>query len=425
MAQSSDRALRRDVVCPFCGLACDDLEIEVHESRIVLRRGACPISKAQFERVVPVDGQPRAAGAPCERAEAIEIAARILRQSRLPVIGGLATDIDGARGALELADRAGGVIDHRGSEPLFRDLTVLREIGTMTTTFSEVRNHADLLLVVGSDPLSLVPRFIERCFSDMPTLFSHGRPQRRLIRLGPGSPTSIDLPEGVSESQVACALDELPATVASLRALLLGRMAKKQIKSELVELERSLRSARYSVIAWSGSRLPSESADLIVLSLVEIVRELNRAGRSAALPLGGAENLTGVHQACLWQSGHPLRTSFGTSVPLHDPALYAAERLLESGEADALLWVSALNGGPPPALPPELPLILLAPPGEELPYEPAVFLPIGRPGIDHAGQIFRGDGVVALPLTALRSSVLPSAGITLSAITRAIESSTP
>jgi formylmethanofuran dehydrogenase subunit B len=99
--------------------------------------------------------------------------------------------------------------------------------------------------------------------------------------------------------------------------------------------------------------------------------------------------------------------------------------LLESGEADALLWVSALNGSPPPALPPELPLILLAPPGEELPYEPAVFLPIGRPGIDHAGQIFRGDGVVALPLTALRSSVLPSAGITLSAITRAIESSTP
>jgi formylmethanofuran dehydrogenase subunit B len=420
MAQSSDRAVRREVVCPFCGLGCDDLEIEVHESRLLLRRGACPISKKQFERVVPVDAQARVKGAPCERVEAVAAAARILRGSRLPVIGGLATDIDGARGALELADLAGGVIDHRGSEALFRDLTVLREIGTITTTLSEIRNHADLLLVVGDDPLSLVPRFMERCFSDAPTLFSQGRPQRRLIRLGP--PATLALPSGVGESGVSCPLDELPAIVASLRALVLGRIDKNLCKPELVELAGLLRSARYSVIAWSARQLAHEGADLVVLSLVEIVRELNRAGRSTALPLGGAENLTGVHQACLWQCGHPLRTSFGTGAPRHDPVLYSAERLIESGEADALLWVSALNGTPPPTLPPELPLILLAVPDEELAHEPSVFLPIGRPGIDHAGQIFRGDGVVALPLKALRSSGLPSAGATLNAVARAVES---
>ena len=102
------------------------------------------------------------------------------------------------------------------------------------------------------------------------------------------------------------------------------------------------------------------------------------------------------------------------------PYLYSAERLIESGEADALVWVSALGGGPPPVLPPELPLILLAPPGSEMSSVPAVFLPVGRPGIDHAGQIFRADGVVALPLSALRPSTLPSAGATLQAIAQAI-----
>jgi formylmethanofuran dehydrogenase subunit B len=417
MAHSPDRTLRREVVCPFCGLACDDLVIEINESRLAVRQGACPISKAQFEREVPIDGQARAAGAPCERDEAIGVAARILQQSRLPVIGGLATDIDGARGALELADRTGGVIDHRGSEALFRDLTALREIGTMTTTFSEVRNRADLLLIVGAGPP--MPRFLERCFADLPALFSQNSPTRRLVRLGP--PGSLDLPPGVKASHIVCALEELPATVASLRALLLGRIGKDQGSSELVELVALLRSARYSVIAWSASQLPADSGDLIVLSLVEIVRELNRAGRAAGLPLGGAENLTGVHQACLWQTGHSMRTSFGTGVPRHDPLLYAAERLLESGEADAAVWVSALSDSPPPALPPELPLILLAPRGLEPAPEPAVFLPVGRPGVDHAGQIFRGDGVVALPLTALRSSAVPSAGSTLKAITRAIE----
>jgi Formylmethanofuran dehydrogenase subunit B len=80
---------------------------------------------------------------PCDRDEAIAQAARILRQSRLPVFGGLATDVEGQRGALALADRLGGVVDHRGSRGLFSDLTALRDIGTMTTTLSEVRNRAD------------------------------------------------------------------------------------------------------------------------------------------------------------------------------------------------------------------------------------------------------------------------------------------
>ena len=34
--------------------------------------------------------------------------------------------------------------------------------------------------------------------------------------------------------------------------------------------------------------------------------------------------------------------------------------------------------------------------------QPEVHIPVGTPGIDHAGEIFRTDGVVALPLAALR-----------------------
>ena len=149
--------LRRDVACPFCALVCDDLEIEVAGEALTVRRGACPISRAQFERPLPTEGSAQAAGADCGRDEAIAQAARILRQSRLPVIGGLATDIEGMRGALALADRLGGVVDHRGSRGLFSDLTALRDIGSMTTTLSEVRNRADLLLIVGPDPFPACP----------------------------------------------------------------------------------------------------------------------------------------------------------------------------------------------------------------------------------------------------------------------------
>jgi formylmethanofuran dehydrogenase subunit B len=419
---ASKAELRRDVACPFCGLVCDDLEIDVAGQGLTIRRGACPISRAQFERPLPAEAVAQAAGVACDRGEAIAQAARILRQSRLPVFGGLATDVEGLRGALALADRLGGVVDHRGSKGLFSDLTALRDIGTMTTTFSEVRNRADLLLIVGPDPFPAAPRFLERCFSNQPTLFAEGGIERRLIRLGPPSDTPPALPKGVRYTHIPCAPESLAPTVGRLRAVLKGRSPGAGEDSGLVELAGAIRAANYAVVSWMAGLLPPAEADLIVLSLVETVRDLNVSRRAACLPLGGSENLTGANQACLWQTGYPLRTSFGTGAPRHDPFLYSAERLIESGEADALVWVSTLGGGPPPVLPPELPLILLAPPATEMPSAPAVFLPVGRPGIDHAGQVFRADGVVALPLSALRPSNLPSARETLRAIAQAMES---
>jgi len=419
MGEPRETELRRDVACPFCGLACDDLEIEVAPQRLRLRKGACPISRAQFERDLPADARPQIAGRGCERDEAIAAAAGILRESRLPVFGGLGTDIEGLRGALALADRAGGVIDHRGSRGLFADLTALRDIGTMSTTFSEVRNRADLLLIVGPDPLPAMPRFLERCFSKQPTLFAETGIERRLVRLGPDSDAAPELPPGLRYSHIPCSLEELAPTVRRLRALVKGRAGGDAALSELAG---AMRSAGYAVIAWMASLLPPESADLIVLSLVEMVRDLNLSHRAACLPLAGAENLTGANQACLWQTGYPLRTSFGSGAPHHDPHIHSAQRLVESGEADALLWISTLGGAPPPVMPSDLPLILLAPPGSEMYSPPAVFLPAGRPGIDHAGQIFRGDGIVALPLAALRPSPLPSAGATLTAIAAAMGS---
>jgi formylmethanofuran dehydrogenase subunit B len=414
--------LRRDVACPFCGLVCDDLEIEVAEQGLTIRRGACPISRPQFERPLPIETAAQAAGATCDRGEAIAQAARILRQSRLPVFGGLATDIEGLRGALALADRLGGVVDHRGSRGLFSDLTALRDIGTMTTTFSEVRNRADVLLIFGPDPFPAAPRFLERCFSDRPTLFAEGGIERRLIRLGPPSQSPPALPKGLRYAHIPCTPESLAPTVGRLRAILKGRSPGAGEDSALVELVAAIRAANYAVVSWMAGLLPPDAADLIVLSLVEMVRDINISRRAACLPLGGAENLTGANQACLWQTGYPLRTGFGTGVPRHDPFLYSAERLIESGEADALVWVSALGGDPPPVLPPELPLILLAPSGSETASAAAVFLPVGRPGIDHAGQIFRADGVVALPLSALRTSSLASVGETLQAIAQAMES---
>jgi formylmethanofuran dehydrogenase subunit B len=49
-----------------------------------------------------------------------------------------------------------------------------------------------------------------------------------------------------------------------------------------------------------------------------------------------------------------------------------------------------------------------------------VYVPVGTPGLDHAGHLFRGDRVVALPLRQLRPSSLPSAAEAIAAIQTAL-----
>jgi formylmethanofuran dehydrogenase subunit B len=49
-----------------------------------------------------------------------------------------------------------------------------------------------------------------------------------------------------------------------------------------------------------------------------------------------------------------------------------------------------------------------------------VFIPIGTPGIDHKGTMFRIDSSVSLPLSQLRSSELPTLREVIAAIEAAL-----
>jgi formylmethanofuran dehydrogenase subunit B len=148
------------------------------------------------------------------------------------------------------------------------------------------------------------------------------------------------------------------------------------------------------------------------------VKDLNQTTRSAGLPLTGADNIVGANQVCVWQSGFPLRTSFARGYPEHDPWQYGAARLLDAGEADVLFWVSSLRDEPPPSA--DLPTIALTTPWTDFDRMPTVWIPVGTPGIDHAGQVHRTDQVVALPLRKLRDNRLPNVAQVASAIAAAL-----
>ena len=405
--------MRLDVPCPFCGLLCDDLSVAASGDRLEVRAAGCHRAREGFERAAG-DPSPRIAGRPAALDEAVAHAASLLAAARQPLFAGLGTDLAGMRAVLRLADRIGGIVDHLGSPALFRNLPAQRDQGWIATTLSEVRNRADVILVVGEDPGAAFPRFYERCVAVGETLFAGGPLPRRLFRLGPLS-VPPDLPSQVSVTDVECPLEVLPAAVATLRCLIAGR--KVPADPSLATLAEALRSASYGTVAWNAATLDISGADLLIQSLAELVRDINRVSRCAVLPLGGSDNLLGANQACLWQSGYPLRTSFAGGTPGHDPHRHEAQRLIASGEVDALVWISAFRPLPPPQREGLPTIALTAAPVSSA----AVAIPVGTPGLDHPGQAFRSDGLVAIRLAGLRASRLPSVAEIVGQIERALD----
>ena len=92
-------------------------------------------------------------------------------------------------------------------------------------------------------------------------------------------------------------------------------------------------------------------------------------------------------------TGFPLRTGFGRGVPEHDPWRFEASRLVDSGEADCAVWISAY-GARPPTWKRDVPLVVLTDSADAL--RTHVTIAVGRPGIDHdAVEYLAATGTLA------------------------------
>lgn len=318
-----------------------------------------------------IDGRPVALDA------AISEAARLLGSSRAPVVAGLGTDIAGVRAAIALAQRVGAAVDHMHSEVVLRDLAVMREAGMMVTTASEARLRADVLLLIGPSLMTACPQVQERLRMSLPVPPGENGKPRHVIWLCPGSGAV----EQIAAAQViGRSPDHLAVLLAALRARLAGRpVGKTPLGTRALDaLAADLRSARFGVAVWSAAELDA----LTIEMLCGLVDDLNAKTRFTGLGLAPGDDALGVVQACGWMTGFPMRTGFGRGYPEHDPWRFDATRLVESGEADCTLWISAYRAAAP-RWKRDVPMIALTAPGANFRRAPRVQIDIGRPGTDH------------------------------------------
>lgn len=391
--------------CPFCALHCDGFEPQAQGGRFSLQGTDCARAQAGLSHfAVEVSAAVPALidGAPASLEAALQAAAAVLAQARLPLFGGLVTDIAGSRALYTLANASGAILDHVHGEAQMHGLRALQDRGLLTTTVAEVREHADLMVCLGTQPGERYPEFFHRCG------FGREAPGRvrNLVFLG-ALPPAEGLAPGVQVSHVRLEGDVFD-TLALLNALAAGRRLREPAPAVLQGLAQRLQEARYAVLVWDMVQAPAHST-LVVQGLHRLVDTLNRGTRAAALLLGGNDGAQSVNQTLTWLSGLPLRTGVLARGLTHEPVLFAADRLLRQQAVDALLWVASF--GPEPAPPPTpLPGVVLGHPAlaAQASRPGCVFIPVSTPGLGSAGHLSRFDSVVVLPLRPLRADGLPT-----------------
>lgn len=341
-----------------------------------------------------IDGKPASLSAAAERA------AEILSRARQPVVAGLGTDVAGARASILLAERLRGAYDHMYSSRIFADLDVVRQAGLMFTTPNEARLRADVFLFVGGDLNREWPRMLERLSPAEIPPFDLAREPRKLLWVAPGRGPKA---EGLTVETLDSS--DLRTGLAALRARAGGRPVRcaKSMRRKLDEFAGVLNKARFGVAVWSAGSLDSLSIEM----LYGLICDLNKTGRFSGLPLGSNANATGVIQTSGWMTGFPVRTGFGRGFAEHDTWRFDATRMIESGEADAALWVSAYNDERPPWTK-NVPLIALAAAQTVFTREPRVYVEIGRPGIDHDAAEFDRESSSIVARKAAHPSQAPS-----------------
>lgn len=426
MENMTQASLIEAVTCPACGLLCDDITAQC-DSNGTLKMNAhgCEKSIIFFERA-QVKTSPSVSGAATDLASAVAASATMLKQAKHPLIGGLATDIQGMRAVMNLAESSSATIDHMNSKSSMRNLLVVQNSGWQITTLTEVKNRVDLLVIIGTDIVSYFPRFFERNVWNQESMFGQDTQAREVVYIGGSSLNTAPgtSPSGKAPTVLNCDNQQLPEVVGVLRALVSGKkLVAEQVAgiavSDLAALAERLKAAKYSVIAWTASAFDYEHAELTIQNITGIVEKLNLTTRSSGLPMSGNEGDVGAYNTSSWISGYPFRSSYRHQHPDYEPYQYKTETLLAEGEADVMIWVNSYN--PDRVIPKGAKhTIVIGHPSTPNADQADVFIPVATPGIETTGTQFRSDSSVALPLKKLRASDLPTLSQVLAAIEAAL-----
>jgi formylmethanofuran dehydrogenase subunit B len=404
-----------DVICPFCGCLCDDIEVTVENNKVVSTKNSCAISNSKFVkndwgRII----SPTIKGKPASYEKAIEEATKILSSAKRPLIYGLSkTDNEAIREAVHLTELVGGVIDSTTTVCHGSSIIAMQNTGVATTTMGEVKNRADLIVFWGCNPAEAHPRHFQRYSVTPKGMFTpNGRKGRFVVVVDVRDTKSAKVADQFIRITPNSDFDVLQA----LRALVRGQklsveeVGGVQIKI-LEELANRMKGAKVGCVFYGLGLNQSESRHMNIDAMYSLVSDLNHHTKFVCNPMRGCFNVTGANMVTTWQTGYPFAVDFSRGYPRYNPGEYTAVDLLARGEIDAAL----IMGFDPATTFPlaatchlsKIPVVTLERKETPTSMLSKVVIPVATSGIETDGTAYRMDYV---PLK-LRKVVDPPKGV--------------
>ncbi|TFG06278.1 MAG: formylmethanofuran dehydrogenase subunit B [Promethearchaeota archaeon] len=396
-----------DVVCPFCGTLCDDLEVDVSENKVIEVRNACQIGTKKFFSSNPSEHRYekpmiRDKGELKETTweDAIDKAADILVKAKRPLMYGFSsTECEAQSKGVELAEILGGILDNTASVCHGPTLLAEQDVGVPTSTLGEYKNRADLVIFWGSNPVHAHPRHLGRYSEFVRGYFrKDGRNDRYVVVVDPRNTHTAQ----IADLYIKVRPNEDYELFNALRAVLRGveldveEVSGVPIK-EIKTLVEKMKASNFGVIFFGMGLTQTLAHHRNIDAAICLTRELNDHTKFLITPMRGHYNVTGANQVFTWNAGYGYSMDFSKGYPRYNPGEFSAVELLMKDQVDATLVVSSDPASNFPAASVKNlfkhPLIILEPHQTPSSALADIVLPPAMAGIEVEGTAYRMDSV--------------------------------
>ncbi len=409
-----------DIVCPFCGTLCDDIEADIDESgKILQTRNACVVGDNKFMTLQSPDRHlhPRIRKGgelvECTMDEAINKAAEILANAKHPVYyGWSSTSCEATEAGMALTEDTGGIIDNTATVCHGPSLLAIHTVGISTCTLGEIINRADCVVYWGCNPVNAHPRhmsryslykrgfFTERGKSDRTEIVLDVRntetAQKADVFLQPEQGRDYELMDAL---RVAFRGEPLPESVAGIP------------RKDIEKVAQLMKDSRFGIIFFGMGLTQTRGKHRNIDIAISVTTDLNKYTKFLIMPMRGHYNVTGANQVSLWECGFPYAVDFARGFPRYNPGESSTTDVLMHNEVDAALVIAADPGAHFPIdmvkRLASIPLIVVDPHATPTTEIATVHIPSAMVGAEDEGSAYRMDNV---PIR-MRKFVEPPEGI--------------
>ena len=395
---------KRYITCPFCSLHCDDIQVQVENNKfkVVSENIKDCTSKIEYFNIKSTSNQTAIIkNKKINFNKAIDSAKKMINKSNDITLVNHGTDVNGVRSLLNFAASYNCVVDHVNSKYLYRNLGIVQRKGYMATSLTETRNRSDLVILFGNNILKKSPRLIDKVIFPKHSLCTNLK-NRKLLLVGDFDTQSVRKIKNKNHVEhFKIDLNDTPEILTKL-------MSEDKLSKNLEVIRKTIKKSKYLVASWTTSDFDKcNDPDYIISSISYFILSLNKTSRAACMPIAGSLADATSSQTMSWITGFPSRVKFNGKSFFHDRNICNSQEIIGNRNTDLAIHVSTVNHNKV-ILNDRIKNIFIGHINSRFNIKPDIFIPVGNPGIDHRGIMFRTDNVVSVLLNKIRENGLLS-----------------